>query len=400
MMRVMTLHPASPLFLKIFGAATLLLAALSGEAVAAFPFFEPVQPPRAVQVMAHRGEAAQAPANSRPALERCIEDQLEWAEVDVRQSGDGRHVLAHDASIPDAKGKPLPIAETPWSVLSTVDVGVTFAPRFAGTQLLTLQECFALAKGRLNLCLDCKAVNPEQLAREIVDAGMESQVVVYLDVESCRRVRLAGEGRVATMAKWRPGAGGPEWAATNGLAAVEIDAPDLTSEIGAEFHRAGFKVQAKVLGDWDRPVWWARALAGGADWLQTDVPEEVVAHVLWQRVTNRPVQISCHRGANRYAPENTLPAFEKAIRLGVDYVEFDVRSSQDGDYFLLHDSRLDRTTDGAGPISNARTSTVRRLSAGAKFGHSFAQTPVPGLEEFMSACAGRIGFYFEALRTF
>ena len=55
-----------------------------GSWAAGFSFFEPVQPPRAVQVMVHRGEALQAPENTKPALERCIEDQLEWAEVDVR----------------------------------------------------------------------------------------------------------------------------------------------------------------------------------------------------------------------------------------------------------------------------------------------------------------------------
>lgn len=396
MMRAMTLCSILRLGFKILCCFALLSSAASVAAAPAFKFFEPVQPPRSVQVMAHRGEATMAPPNSRASLERCIEDQLEWAEVDVRQTADGRHVLAHDASITDTNGVSFRIAATPWSVLSAVDVGGAFAPRFAGTPLLTLKDCLALAKGRLNLYLDCKAVNPEQLAREIVDAGMERQVVVYLDVASCRRVQQTSQGRVATMAKWRPGVGGPEWAVSNGLAAVEIDAPDLTPEIGAAFHHAGLKVEAKVLGAWDRPGWWDRVVAGGADWLQTDVPAEIVAHRLWQRVTNRPVRISCHRGANRYAPENTLPAFEKAIRLGVDYVEFDVRPSRDGDYFLLHDARLNRTTDGVGPISEASTTTVRGLSAGVKFGQPFARTPVPSLEEFMSACAGRVGFYFDA----
>lgn len=367
-----------------------------GNATAAFDFFQPVQPPRPVQVMVHRGAAMQTPENTRPALEHCIEDQLEWAEVDVRRTFDGIHLLWHNDSVTDTNGKSLKIKESLWSALRPVDVGARFAPRFAGESMLTLKECFALCKGRLNLYLDCNAVNPEQLAREIVDAGMEKQVVVYLGLEDCRRVQRAGNGKVATMTKWRPSLGGAEWAATNGLAAVEIDAPDLTPEVGAAFRRAGIKVQAKVLGDWDKPEFWARATAAGADWLQTDLPEEIMAHALWQRLPRRPVQISCHRGANRYAPENTLPAFEKAIRLGVDYIEFDVRPSKDGEFFLLHDSRLNRTTDGLGPISEMSTAGVRKLSAGAKFGRPFAPTLVPTMDEFMTACAGKIGFYFDA----
>src|SRR5439155_185008 len=54
-----------------------------------FSFFQPVQPPRRFQVMAHRGEARQAPENSRAALELCIEDSLEWAEIDLRLTADG-----------------------------------------------------------------------------------------------------------------------------------------------------------------------------------------------------------------------------------------------------------------------------------------------------------------------
>lgn len=359
-------------------------------------FFQPVQPPRAVQVMVHRGAAMQAPENTRPALEHCIEDQLEWAEVDVRRTFDGLHVLWHNDSVTDTNSNGLKIKESLWSALRQVDVGAPFAARFAGTPMLTLKECFALCKGRLNLYLDCKSVNPEQLAREIVDAGMEKQVVAYLKLEDCRRAQRVSKGKVATMTKWRRNLGGVEWAVTNGLAAVEVDAPELTPETGAAFRRVGIKVQAKVLDDWDKPEFWDRAMAAGADWLQTDLPEEVLAQALWRRVPKRPVQISLHRGANRYAPENTLPAFEKSVRLGADYVEFDVRTTKDGQYFLLHDSRLNRTTDGQGPISEMTADDVRKLSAGVKFGLPFAKTPVPTMGDFMAAFAGKIGFYFDA----
>lgn len=367
-----------------------------GSWAAGFSFFEPVQPPRAVQVMVHRGEALQAPENTKPALERCIEDQLEWAEVDVRLTQDGRHILWHNSTVTDTNGKAWTINEHAQAALRQIDVGSAFAAQYAGERLLSLADCFALCKGKLNLYLDCKAVNPEQLAREILAAGMERQVVVYLSLDDAHKVQRASASKVATMTKWRPAFGGAEWAVTNGLAAVEIDAPDLTPAIGTAFHRAGIKVQAKVLDAWDKPEWWERTIAAGADWLQTDLPEEVLAHVLWKRVPKRPVQISLHRGANRYAPENTLPAFDKAVRLAADYVEFDVRATKDGDFFLLHDSRLNRTTEGLGPISEATTAAVRKLSAGAKFGQPFARTPVPTMDDFMSAFAGKIGFYFDA----
>jgi len=68
------------------------------------------------------------------------------------------------------------------------------------------------------------------------------------------------------------------WAQSNHLDAVEIDAPEVAAEVCQAFHTLGIKVQAKNLGDWDRPEYWAKAIAAGADWIQTDLPEEVLAH--------------------------------------------------------------------------------------------------------------------------
>jgi glycerophosphoryl diester phosphodiesterase len=103
-----------------------------------------------------------------------------------------------------------------------------------------------------------------------------------------------------------------------------------------------------------------------------------------------------HRAANRYAPENTIPAFEKAIRLGADFVEFDVRTTSDGKYFLLHDSSLDGKTDGHGLISQTSSADILKLSAGVKYGKRFADVRLPTLEEFLSAVEGKIDLYFDA----
>lgn len=121
-----------------------------------------------------------------------------------------------------------------------------------------------------------------------------------------------------------------------------------------------------------------------------------MAHALWQRLKTRPVRFSLHRGASRYAPENTLPAFEKVIRLGADFVEFDVRTTRDGEFYLLHDSTLDRQTDGRGLIANAPGSVIASLSAGAKFGRPFAALGLPTLDDFLKTVEGKVDLYFDA----
>jgi len=391
--------PGRP-FLLAFGCACVVVwnGISAQSANNGFTFFEPVQPSRTVQVMAHRGEAGQAPENTGPALTRCIEDFLEWAEVDVRRTKDGHHVLSHDPVLKTGtNGEKIAVAEHTLAQLKEVDLGTPFAVRFAGTRVLTIEECFTLAKGKLNLYLDCKAVDPEQLAREILHAGMEQQVVVYPKSDQLQRFYAAGAGKLALMTKWRPELGSPStWARSNHLAAVEIDADTVTVAISQAFHGLGIKVETKNLGEWDNPGFWSRAMNAGADWIQTDLPEEVRAHVIWQKVKARPVRFSLHRGANRYAPENTLPAFEKAIRLGADFVEFDVRTTSDGKFYLLHDASLDGKTDGRGLIAATPSSAISTLSAGVKFGREYATIRLPALDDFLDKVSGKVQLYFDA----
>ncbi|MEZ5838057.1 MAG: glycerophosphodiester phosphodiesterase [Geminicoccaceae bacterium] len=74
-----------------------------------------------------------------------------------------------------------------------------------------------------------------------------------------------------------------------------------------------------------------------------------------------------HRGAARYAPENTLASVRKAHELGVQWVEVDVKLSADRIPFLLHDTKLDRTTDGRGRASRRTMEELSVMDAGSWF---------------------------------
>jgi glycerophosphoryl diester phosphodiesterase len=94
-----------------------------------------------------------------------------------------------------------------------------------------------------------------------------------------------------------------------------------------------------------------------------------------------------HRGAAACAPENTLAGFRQAKALGCRWVEFDVRLTADGEPVVLHDNRLERTTNGRGRASGLSLATVRRYDAGNWFHPSFAGERVPRLEEVLSLLA-------------
>ena len=186
-----------------------------------FEFFEPVQPPRAVQVMAHRGAAGQAPENTRPALYRCFEDTFEWAEIDIRLSRDGRHVLWHDGALDKLGLKGQRIDNLTAEELSRVEAGAWFATRYRGEHVLTLEEALTLAKGKLNLYLDCKQVDLELLVRDILAAGMENQVIVYEGPTRLETLRTIAQKRIAIMAKWHRSDGFAGWVETLKPDAVE-----------------------------------------------------------------------------------------------------------------------------------------------------------------------------------
>src|ERR1022692_54061 len=94
-----------------------------------------------------------------------------------------------------------------------------------------------------------------------------------------------------------------------------------------------------------------------------------------------------HRGASGHAPENTLAAFRKAVEMGARFIETDLQISRDARIIAIHDSTLDRTTNGHGQVHTQTLEEIRALDAGAWFGSrapvSYAGERVPILDEIL-----------------
>lgn len=105
--------------------------------------------------------------------------------------------------------------------------------------------------------------------------------------------------------------------------------------------------------------------------------------------------VSCHRGCTERAPENTVAAARDAVRIGADLIECDVRTTADGHLVIMHDSTVDRTTDGFGPISGMTLAQVRRLRIRDTRFASVGTHRVPTLAELVNAVGGRAGFYID-----
>ncbi len=101
------------------------------------------------------------------------------------------------------------------------------------------------------------------------------------------------------------------------------------------------------------------------------------------------VMVAAHRGDWRNFPENSLEALESAIQMGVDIVELDVQRTKDGQLILMHDDRLNRTTNGSGAIADTTLAYIRtlRLKNGCDI---TTKHRVPTLEEVLIAAKGRV----------
>lgn len=238
-----------------------------------FLFFSPSN--HSVQIIAHRGMKQLAPENTKPAIKKAIEFGIEWVELDIRLTKDGHHVILHDNRLDRiTNGKGL-VEEHTLAEILALDAGGWFSPEYAGERILTLKETLEFCSGKINLYLDCKQVEPVRLVNEILQAKMGNQVVVYGSVDLLKEIKRLSQGRIAVMAKWRPDFDPKDWVSSVNPDAVEIDAPFVTRSVCEFFHRHGIWVEAKTLGNWDKPEVWVKVADGRADWIQTSFPLEL-----------------------------------------------------------------------------------------------------------------------------
>jgi glycerophosphoryl diester phosphodiesterase len=109
----------------------------------------------------------------------------------------------------------------------------------------------------------------------------------------------------------------------------------------------------------------------------------------------RPIVAISHRGEHLERPENTMPAFQEAIRVGADFFEVDVRTSSDGKLVLSHDATVDRCTNGTGNVAQMTFDQLEALDAGIKKGPQFAGTKIPTFDQVLDLARGKIGIYVD-----
>ncbi|MCE7793179.1 glycerophosphodiester phosphodiesterase [Salipaludibacillus sp. CUR1] len=118
--------------------------------------------------------------------------------------------------------------------------------------------------------------------------------------------------------------------------------------------------------------------------------------------------VIAHRGASGHAPEQTMPAIEKAIDMDADWIELDIQMTADGVLVAFHDDDIDRTTDGEGEIGAHTLDELKELDAGSWFNEeypeyadeSFEGAEILTLEEIFETFGESENYYLETKSTY
>jgi glycerophosphoryl diester phosphodiesterase len=106
--------------------------------------------------------------------------------------------------------------------------------------------------------------------------------------------------------------------------------------------------------------------------------------------------VIAHRGASGHAPENTMAAFERAVELGVVFIETDLHLTRDARFVAIHDESLERTTNGRGKVSDFTLAELRRLDTGLWYDRQYMGQRILTLEDILEFGRKRdVVFYLE-----
>ena len=119
------------------------------------------------------------------------------------------------------------------------------------------------------------------------------------------------------------------------------------------------------------------------------------------RLGGKEFQVIAHKGASGLAPENTMSAFRKALELGVDQIELDVRHTKDEEIIVFHDQRLDRVTRDSlgnqvtGDVHDYTLAELQQFEVGSWFDSQYKSEKIPTLQEVLDFIDGRVTVLIE-----
>ena len=229
-------------------------------------------------VIAHRGEHLHHPENTIPAFQAAIDAGADYFELDVRTTSDGKLVIMHDSTLDRTTNGTGEVYKHTFDEIRALDAGVKFSPEFKGTRVPTLDEAFDLAHGKINVYVDTKYADPQQLVDTTEKHDMQNHVVIYGNPFFLYEVH-----KIRPLLRVMPEAISPDlckfFDRAMQLQVLAFDAGDFKDPVIACAKQASAQIYVDRLGDADTPEIWQKAIDAGANGIQTNLPAELAAYL-------------------------------------------------------------------------------------------------------------------------
>ena len=380
-----------------------------------------------VRVISHRGDWRNTPENSIRAIQNCIDLGVNMVEIDIKKTKDNELILLHDKTLDrTTTGKGLPqdytLAEIKQMRLRN-GAGVA-----TSHQIPTLEEAMIVAKGKIWVNID-KGYDYFDLVEKVLEkTGTTQQVLIKAGLPYQKVV--AENKAVLDKLFFMPII---DMANPDAMTMVEEYIKNMQpkvfevcfTQIDQALQNVLDRIQKSGSKVWINTLWpslcaglnddraveenqqdsiWGKVIEMGASFIQTDRPKELVNYLrnqgksvntagyIRKKLMDRDqhyVHVVSHRGDWKQFPENSLDAINSIIQMGGDVVEIDVQRTKDGQLILMHDERLDRTTNGKGLIAETTFADIQKLFLKDHNGN-VTQHKVPTLKEVLLMSKGRI----------
>ena len=132
-------------------------------------------------VIAHRGDHTYTPENTLAAYQNTIDDGADFVEIDLRTTKDSQLVIMHNSTIDHMTGQQGEISSFTFDSLRRIKVREPLHPEWGLHKIPTFKEVLQLCKGKINIYIDFKDASVAETYKQIIEAGMENNIVVYIN---------------------------------------------------------------------------------------------------------------------------------------------------------------------------------------------------------------------------
>lgn len=227
-------------------------------------------------VSAHRGSSRVAPENTLIAFSKTIEAGADFIEIDVRTTADSAQVIVHDGSLKRTTGLDAKVEKTNLVTIKKLSAGHWFGKAFEDQKVPTLEEvCELVAKENkhhdhpVKQYVDCKVINTGEVIRILDRYGLLDSAVFYGDIKTLMEIK-----KFSKKARVMPPYPGKDELdnVIRKLApyAVDVSYHELDAATVSFCHAKGIKVFCDLLGQYDSPNEYRKAIQLGVDLIQTD----------------------------------------------------------------------------------------------------------------------------------